>query len=255
MDQGGLAVNLSSYAREAISLCLNVPVTVCNDIAGYIHTVSLPWALQKESKLTFNSNLRLFTRARHSTANSWYTNLLMIVLMIMSYASNALIFIDDSSSDNLPAGTNTFVCGYAAITLGIAILGQAAVATMSLLSSVNVPTWSSDPLETAAACMSFGNLRHAHDRCLRGVHERQEPSTPVVPRRRQKSAYSAHKEVRIIIWCMWIPVILAAIWSGTIMVAIYNYRHRLGGIIYGGNWSFFPVIDTGMLSARDMNYH
>lgn len=152
---------------------LNILVTICNDITGYMHTVSLRWALQRESRLTFSSNLRLFTTAIRSKANAYYTNLMMAIFMVMSYASTSLLFMRETIGTNglLPQNKNTFICGYAAITLAIAILGQATIASICLPSLVKVPTWSSDPLEIAAACIRLGSLHHRPGRCMRSVHD------------------------------------------------------------------------------------
>lgn len=108
----GIAVAFNKYTQELAPLGLNIVITVCNDITGYIHTVSLRWARQKESRLTFNSNLRLFTSARRSKSNAWYTNLTMAIFMIMSYASTSMIFIGDSTPSYLSRNTNVFICGY-----------------------------------------------------------------------------------------------------------------------------------------------
>jgi hypothetical protein len=158
-------------------------VTICNDITGYMHTVSLKWALQKESRLTFNSNLRLFTSARQSKANAWYTNLMMAIFMVMSYASTSLLFFREAKGGLLPPNKITFICGYAAITLAIAILGQANIVSICLPSLLKVPTWSSDPLEIAAACISLGSLHHRPDRCMRSVHDSKEDTRPIYPSR------------------------------------------------------------------------
>jgi hypothetical protein len=61
--------------QEFLPLLMNTLVTLHNETVGYIQTVSLRWALQREGKLEFNSNLRLFSRARSAAANSWYLNL------------------------------------------------------------------------------------------------------------------------------------------------------------------------------------
>lgn len=218
-------MKFNGYWREIVVLGLNTVITLCNDTTGYIYTVSLRWAPQKESRLTFNSNLRLFTSVRSSKANAWYTNVSMLIFMIISYVSPALIFMGDGiPSYGLPAGYNTFMCGFPMVTLAIALLGQAGVASICLISSVNAPTWSSDPLETAAACVSLGTVHHNPDRCLRSVYDRDEASGPVSPMRRQWCAYKSHSEVRLVTWCMWIPVILVAVWAGAIAAVIHGYR-------------------------------
>jgi hypothetical protein len=246
---GGIAISFNKYAQELTPLGINILVTICNDITGYIHTVSLRWALQKESRLTFNSNLRLFTSARQSKANAWYTNLMMAIFMVMSYASTSLIFIRETNVDLqlLPSNKDTFICGYAAITLAIAILGQASIASACLPSLLKAPTWSSDPLEVTAACIGLGSLHHRPGRCMRSVHDLTKPAQPISPSRQQQSALSAHKEVRIVFRWMWIPVVLAAIWGGIIMLVVQG---DVEGRVDGGNWSLFPTVDPTVYDSE-----
>lgn len=69
--RGGFVLYLSQYTKELLPLALNILVTVINETLGYVHTISLRWALQREGRLAFNSNLRLFTSARTFKANAW----------------------------------------------------------------------------------------------------------------------------------------------------------------------------------------
>lgn len=244
---GGIAASFNKYAQELAPLGLNILITICTDVTGYIHTVSLRWALQKESRLTFNSNLRLFTSARKSKANTWYTNLIMAIFMVMSYTSTSLLSIRETNVtlQLLPPSENTFVCGYAAITLAIAILGQASIATLCLPGLMKIPTWSSDPLEIVAAYISLGGLHHEPGRCMRSVHDLKEAAQPVFPSHQQKSVFLAHKEVRIVFWYMWVPVVYAVMWGGVIKGILGGGTvDGDDGLVRGNNWSFFPNVDT-----------
>src|SRR5436853_1499717 len=87
------AVELSDLAREIIPLGINAVVTLLNESIGFIHTISLRWALQREGRLNFNSNLRLFTSARTSKPNKWYSNLFMLFCVVVSYAAPALLLL------------------------------------------------------------------------------------------------------------------------------------------------------------------
>lgn len=106
------------------------------------------------------------------------------------------------------------------------------MATICILNLAKVHTWSPDPLENARACLAAGTMEHRAGRCLRTVHESKEEALPVSPSRRQRSPFSAHKEVRVVFWCMLIPIVLAAVWGAIIMRVSY----------YGHVWSFFPTI-------------
>ena len=160
----------------------------------------------------------------------------------MSYASTSLIFIREVADANvLPTGTDTFICSYAAITLAIPILGQAAVAFTCLPGLFRAPTWSSDPLENTAACVSLGSITRRPGRCMRSVHQSGEPARPAYPSRRQGSAFAAHEEVRKVFWWLWAPIILAIIWGG-ILLAIVGASDG-DGTNPGHLWSLFPVVD------------
>lgn len=242
----GIATSFNKYTQELAPLGLNILVTVCNDIIGYMHTVSLRWALQKEERLIFSSNLRLFTSARQSTANAWYTNFIMAIFMVMSYASTPLLFIR-AANEGLPANANAFICGYAAITLAIAILGQAAIASLFLPSLVKVPTWSSDPLELTAACIRRGSLYRRPGRCMRSVRDLEKPAQPISPSHRQPPATLVHSGVFQVCKVMWVTVVLALVWCGFMYYATTDSAQEFPP---GRNWSFFPNIGASDLDDQ-----
>jgi hypothetical protein len=237
-------VTLTHLEQELIVLFINVTVTACNDITGFIHTLSLRWALHQESKLDFNSNLRLFTSSRRSKANSWYINAFMAALMVLSYVSTPFFFIP------LPALSDHYVwwrgydfqmCGLPMIILAIALLGQALVATFCTFSSTRILTWSSDPVETTSACVGDGSLHHISGCCLRAVGDGEEDVTGLRGKGQQKSAYRSHRQVRTVTHWIWIPVALAFCWVGVIGGLIQGYKvSTLWGVCGGGYWGFFP---------------
>ncbi|OCK86474.1 hypothetical protein K432DRAFT_284596, partial [Lepidopterella palustris CBS 459.81] len=73
-----------------------VVITIINDTLGNIHTVTLRWALYRENRLEFNSNLRLFSSTK-SIWNSWYVNLFILVCVIATYASSPFLLLGDNS--------------------------------------------------------------------------------------------------------------------------------------------------------------
>ncbi|MCJ1377445.1 hypothetical protein MMC17_000540, partial [Xylographa soralifera] len=250
-NRNGAYLDLNKYTKEILPLAFNVLVTCINDSLGYIHTNSLRWALQREGRLAFNSNLRLFTSARTSKANAWYANIWMLFCMIMSYASTSLIFIGDITGSAegafsyLPSSYTDFICGYALLTLAIGILGQCIIATAALYSAVSCPTWSQSPIETAAACAAVAGIRRVPGRCLRSVHDKELDASPVAPISRQKPAYKAHKEVRAVFFSIWGAVALAFLW-GVALIAVINNRKLVEGLYYGKNWTFFPVLPSSV---------
>lgn len=246
-NQNGAYLDLNIYTKEILPLALNVLVTCINEALGYIHTNSLRWALQREGRLAFNSNLRLFTSARTSKANAWYANICMLFCIVMSYASTSLIFMGDIPIDQsahtatslLPDSSTNFVCGYALLTLAIGILGQCIIASAALYSAVSSPTWSQNPIDTAAACAAIAAICAVPGRCLRSVHDKERNASPVAPVLRQRPAYTAHREVRVVLFCVWVTVALALLWGGVLIAVINNFK-TVNGMYDGHSWSFFP---------------
>ncbi|KAF5632606.1 hypothetical protein F25303_9337 [Fusarium sp. NRRL 25303] len=66
-----LHVDINTTAREVLSLVFNIILTFCIDSMAFAHSVSLRWALYREHKLEFNTNLRLFTNSTKSGPNRW----------------------------------------------------------------------------------------------------------------------------------------------------------------------------------------
>lgn len=234
---------------EFMPLLINVLVTIHNETAGYILTVSLRWALQREGRLGFSSNLRLFSKARSSAGNSWYANLIVAICIILTYASSSLIFIPDYDSETwaeglyqtlMPAGRTTYVNGYALITLGIGMLGQSAVAAACLRSMRFFSTWSSNLMEVASACLATGAIRPQPGRCMRSVHQVKLESAPARPMSRQLSLFRAQKQARIVFYVLWASVLLAIIWATALLLVIHK-SNVVQGVVNGYAFSFFPV--------------
>ncbi|CCD47361.1 hypothetical protein BofuT4_uP005200.1 [Botrytis cinerea T4] len=45
-------------------------VTLLNESMGYVHSTLLRWSLQREGRLWFSSNIRLFSNTKNSEINS-----------------------------------------------------------------------------------------------------------------------------------------------------------------------------------------
>jgi len=252
-NRNGAYLDLNKYTKEIVPLVLNVLVTCINEALGYIHTNSLRWALQREGRLAFNSNLRLFTSARTSKANAWYANTCMLLCIVMSYASTSLILMGDNPNAQsrgggpsfLPGTYTDFLCGYALLTLAIGILGQCIVATAALYSAVSSPTWSSSPIDTAGACFAVAAISTVPGRCLRSVHDKEHDASPVAPVSWQRPAYTAHREVRVVFFSIWVAVAFALLWGG-VLIAVINSLKTVNGIYCGNSWAFFPVLPSSV---------
>ncbi|KAG1733808.1 hypothetical protein EDB19DRAFT_1191300 [Suillus lakei] len=98
-DPGGvvnamfIASNGLSLQQEILVVTLNLIVTLCTESTGFIHNISLRSALASESRLRFNSNLRLLTTARgwSNPNGSLLNGIMVVVLIIVSYSSASLI--------------------------------------------------------------------------------------------------------------------------------------------------------------------
>jgi hypothetical protein len=171
--------------------------------------------------------------------------------IVLTYASASLIFVPDcdhrpeefpDSGDDylLPPGKTTFVNGYALIILGIGILGQSTVSGACLRTIRHVPTWSSNFIGIASACLATGQIQHEPRRCLRSVHQAKVESEPVRPQSKQQSVFHAQKQVRIVFYFLWASVVLAIVWATTLLLIIRR-SNLIQGVVNGYNWSFYPV--------------
>jgi hypothetical protein len=89
--------------EDILALALNLIVTLYTESIGVIHGVSLCSALASESRLHFNTNLRLLTMA-HGWYNSNGTllNGILAVLLIISYSSVSFIICSNSPGFYIP---------------------------------------------------------------------------------------------------------------------------------------------------------
>lgn len=117
-------IPLSTTASEALSFTINILVALITDCLGYIHGTSLRWALYRENRLYFNTNIRLFTSARRSAPNRWPANALCIASLILCYAATSQLFIKGSPSDKY-----VIINRMAIAALGLGLMCQAAVAS------------------------------------------------------------------------------------------------------------------------------
>ncbi|KAH8657079.1 hypothetical protein BGZ60DRAFT_434732 [Tricladium varicosporioides] len=248
------------FAREMLPLGINIILTFLNESMGYIHSTSLRWSLQAENRLTFNSNLRLLSSSTRSLPNKWYSNLFFIFFIILSYATTSLIFLSwnpqlnqtfkKSSYDttNLPEDM-IIVSGVALIIFGLSLLGQATLSTWAL-TTTNVPTWSSNPLDTVYACTDEHNphrIVRVNNRCMKSVHQIKEPPLPTKPKKKQGPACTAHPEVKWVLGLLWFLVPLGALWGGVIYMMVL--KGNKNGIL-GNSWQFVPLF-TGMQIRKD----
>lgn len=129
--EGG-SIAYGGIAFDFVSLALNAILTTLLDSIGHVHAVSLRWALQKEGRLDFNSNLRLLTSSTVSTPNSWYCNTIYLLATILAYASASLLFQRGNKATQTEASA-AILQPAALILLGLSSFVLATLATWCYL--------------------------------------------------------------------------------------------------------------------------
>ncbi|KAG1863728.1 hypothetical protein F4604DRAFT_1657322 [Suillus subluteus] len=229
-------VNPLPLQGEILALVLNLIVTLCTESIGLVHSISLRSALASESRLHFNTNLRLLTAAR-----GWYNpngtlfNGISAVLLIISYSSASLVVCLDSSmtyADLAIAGTPLFV-------LGVALLLQVMIA-LSAMRAVKILTWSSSPFDLTAALVHHTQLTPATLRCMRCVSDLDTDEGPAKPSEIQPSAWHALPSIRRVVISLWVIVAACAGWAA--LVTYMSHKHLKSPFIpmTTKTWSFLP---------------
>lgn len=234
--QGGLCVyptSLSVMSGRATSFAINIALALLTDALGYIHMISLRWALFREGRLYFNNNIRLFNSAHNSLPNWWPANLVNIASLILCYAATSQIFIRGKVSNTTESSTEIteriFINGVAVLALGLGLFFQAAISTWCLIKdSRSIPAWSSNPLTNTLAYMHEG-LPHRAGRCMLSVNEsRLMYPKAMEPSAKQYSAKSATRSVLYVIVFVWILAFLIFIWALALVLACRNAVLRTG---------------------------
>lgn len=207
---------------EAGSFIVNMILTQCLEGLAYVHSISLRWALLRENRLVFNTNLRLMTSSSLSQPNSWYINASSAALLILCYAATSMLFVKEVNTDDGTYG-KTYVNLLALLALGLALLGQTVLAIWCYYSNLrNIPTWSSNPLNTTATMLGQQLVRHRVGRCIDSMQFRDESveeqeSAPKLPRPRQPSQWKLISTARHTVMFIWVLTGLSFVWFLTIV--------------------------------------
>ncbi|KAK3986656.1 hypothetical protein QBC44DRAFT_135473 [Cladorrhinum sp. PSN332] len=252
-DQKAAHIVLSHTWREVLPLGLNIFVTLLNDTMGYTHAVALRWSLQREGKLDFNSNLRLLTASKYSVPNGMVPNLTYLAGIVLAYGSTSLVFLSFNPQlagvlGKLDKNTNSddtngvHVNAVALLTFGFGFFLQAILTNWALVRT-EIPTWSSNPIDVARACILDDSadgyrVKQRQGRCMMGVHYADEDAKSLPPVPKQRRMITAHPHVRRVLYLLWVLPVLAGIWGG----GIYGYliRGSRNGI-FGRSWSLLPI--------------
>ncbi|KAG1861675.1 hypothetical protein F4604DRAFT_1097738 [Suillus subluteus] len=233
--------NLLPLQGEVLVLALNLIVTLCTESIGLAHSISLRSALASESRLHFNTNLRLLT-----AAHGWYNpngtlfNGISAVLLIISYSSASLILCFDSASNDIYTANAIAIAiaGIHLLILGVSLLLQVMIA-LSAIRAVKILTWSSSPFDLTAALVHYTQLTHATSRCMCCVSDLDADGGPVKPLEIQPSAWHAHPSIRKVIISLWVIVAAYAGWAA-LVTYISDRDSRYFIPMTPQTWSFLP---------------
>ncbi|KAL8849558.1 MAG: hypothetical protein Q9221_005492 [Calogaya cf. arnoldii] len=131
---------------------------------------------------------------------------------MICYASSGQLFLSSKI-----AGQEGFVMnGIAISALGLGLLGQAMISTVSMWRSQTlIPSWSSNALNTTLVCLQHGT-RPVASRCMLSVHQLDSPSLPSKPLTHQASAQRAMSSIRHFVRFLWAFVALIIVWALTV---------------------------------------
>ncbi|OAX33948.1 hypothetical protein K503DRAFT_869223 [Rhizopogon vinicolor AM-OR11-026] len=223
-------------ASEIYSMVLNLFVTAFTECAGVMHSTSLRFALFREHRVAYNSNLRLVHGSDKRTMNSATINTVMAFLLILSYASSSFIF---QGINDLPPGTCAILATPTTI-LGIAILLQTCISLFALRDT-DILTWSTSPFDTIPAFLSMHDRRSLEYHypltdncaCMCAVGMPLHPSMPL---NRQPSAWDIRKGVRITIYILWALGSICMAWGGWVYAVLPQGSDL--------SWDFIPDEDN-----------
>lgn len=245
--------------KTVVPLFLNILVTVLIESMGYIHTCSLRWALFREGRLEFASNLRLFTFTCKSGANSWFANLVVLIGIVLSYASTSFVLLcfnpelaNDFDKDvDFQGRTRNYIHinGIGLLTFGVGLLLQAGVAGW-ILGKREILTWSSNPLTIAQTCLHADNaeypLQYQNGKCMMSVHMRRNDFPDGInPSIVQKSMFSAHPNVKWAVCLLWVISLTVVSWG---IALHFLVKDGIIEGIYGDSWTFLPNLTGGTTS-------
>ena len=236
------STSLSTSSRFAVDLSLNSVIAICTESLGYIHSTSLRWALWREGKLVYSSNIRLLTPASRSRLNSWYSNALFCFALIATYAAASQVLVKQDWGGIWPRpynGEGTEINGFALLILGIGLLMQALITNACFIRQYCIPTWSSNVLVITSACLADGQGLHRREgRCMLSAFDNlNNISGPSLPKNLQPSLRSTDASVRHITRFLWSLPIVSLIWA--IFTSVIKHRsvflteYNISSHVYG----------------------
>jgi hypothetical protein len=210
-------MRFSSGIAEFLAFVINIVLTLCSDGLAYVHSISLRWALIKEKRLEFNTNIRLFRSSQQSFPNGKTANFFSAIFLILGYAGTSQLFLIRTSDCSYAPGqievsgvdlteygyfTGLSILGFyvnpvALIVIGISLAGQIIIATLCLLTNLRgIPTWTANPINTTLAALKNSVVEYHRGKCLQPTtRERQDTTVQVSALAREPSASNALSSV------------------------------------------------------------
>lgn len=243
----GFFVPLSTGAIEVLALAVNFILTLCLESLAFVHATSLRWALYRENRLHFNTDLRLLTSAKSSGPNKWYINVISAACLILCYVATSQIFMAADEKSPVGFADAVLINPVALLVLGTCLFCYVVIAIWAVKwNHRHVPTWGSVPITTALAAL-HKHLTYHENRCLMPVHSALLPSGPTFPTYRQLSLLSALPHLFYLTIFIWALTFLSLVWWLSIVLVsrsiIVNHHHFI-------HWHFTMAWNPDYLNSE-----
>ena len=212
-------------SASAVTLAFTVFTTICTEGLGYIHSISLRWALARDGRLEFNSNLRLFSTTKFSASNGILANLLSAIFLIMCYAGASQMLWEY----DIPGASYVVADSVSMLGLGVGLLGLSIITILGLRwgeKSGAILTWNPDPLSTALACLHHSLLYRRSGRSFASAAQALKNTGPSRPSHQQPSALMTVLYLRHVIRALFAALFLVGISACAIMAALLAQRYE-----------------------------
>ncbi|KAJ7607737.1 hypothetical protein FB45DRAFT_1131083 [Roridomyces roridus] len=206
---GWVATSMSSTGRTLFSLGFTTALTLINTFISGPRDTCLKWALAREGRLEFNSSSNFFTSTRSllSSTGPIATGIYTLAA-ILTFASAGFITvpfhldgtdIGGSSNRHLLFSNRYYVIfDYVPLVVTGLCVAVQALLTLASYREHPVPTWSSAPLEVAAAAFSLGIVSRTEGRCLSDVNQLSASPVPQKPSRKHPGLADIRPELTLL---------------------------------------------------------
>ncbi|KAG2124404.1 uncharacterized protein EDB93DRAFT_1333448 [Suillus bovinus] len=202
MDDGSNTRRLSLQG-QILTLILDLIVTLCTESVGFVHGISLRSALASESRLHFNTNLRLLTAARGwHNPNGALLNGISAILLIVSYSLPSLIVCPDVR-EILQVSSEMIL----SLRVPLARGSCHRRVTSTHVGRRTPPPGDGCIVRDAGANILTWLLTIRLDRCI----------GPAKPPETQPSPWHAHPSIRKVIIFLWVIVAACVGWAALVM--------------------------------------